>query len=204
MIPFFAEGSANWIQLQNLPNRAFVCGFCNTHVASIRGYKLGRLGDGSGPQVGGVYICPNCGGAAFFDPEGEQHPGAAFGNPVEHVPADLTSIYDEARRCTAESCYTAAVLLCRKMLMHIAVEKSAKPGLSFLEYVTFLSDKGYVPPDGKHWVDHIRRKGNEATHEIVLGCFVAFRFRSRKWRELASIMVRDPDRGRRLYRDRRV
>jgi hypothetical protein len=27
---------------------------------------------------------------------------------------------------------------------------------------------GYVPPDGKGWVDHIRKKGNEATHEIAL------------------------------------
>jgi hypothetical protein len=25
-----------------------------------------------------------------------------------------------------------------------------------------------VPPNGKGWVDHIRKKGNEATHEIVL------------------------------------
>jgi hypothetical protein len=23
-----------------------------------------------------------------------------------------------------------------------------------------------VPPEGKGWVDHIRKKGNEATHEI--------------------------------------
>jgi hypothetical protein len=80
----------------------------------------------------------------------------------------LNALYDEARRCTAQSCFTAAVLLCRKMLMHIAVEKAAKEGLNFFEYVNFLSDKGYVPPDGKHWVDHIRKKGNEATHEIVL------------------------------------
>jgi hypothetical protein len=28
--------------------------------------------------------------------------------------------------------------------------------------------KGYVPPNGKHWVDHIRKKGNEATHEVSL------------------------------------
>jgi hypothetical protein len=26
----------------------------------------------------------------------------------------------------------------------------------------------YVPPNGKQWVDHIRKKGNEATHEIAL------------------------------------
>jgi len=25
-----------------------------------------------------------------------------------------------------------------------------------------------VPPNGKGWVDHIRRKGNEATHEITV------------------------------------
>ena len=54
------------------------------------------------------------------------------------------------------------------MLMNIAVEKSAKVGLSFFDYVNFISDEGYVPPNGKHWVDHIRKKGNEANHEIVL------------------------------------
>jgi hypothetical protein len=25
-----------------------------------------------------------------------------------------------------------------------------------------------VPPNGEEWVDHIRQKGNEANHEIVL------------------------------------
>jgi hypothetical protein len=29
--------------------------------------------------------------------------------------------------------------------------------------LTFLSDKGYVPPNGKRWVDRIRTKGNQAT-----------------------------------------
>ena len=37
-----------------------------------------------------------------------------------------------------------------------------------IEYVQYLSDKGYVPPDGKEWVDHIRKKGNEANHEISI------------------------------------
>ena len=35
-------------------------------------------------------------------------------------------------------------------------------------YVEYLSNKGYVPPNGRGWVDHIRKKGNEANHEIVL------------------------------------
>jgi len=58
----------------------------------------------------------------------------------------------------------------RKILMHLAVEKGAPAGKSFLEYVKYLAQKGYVPPNGYGWVDHIRTKGNEANHEIkVMG-----------------------------------
>jgi hypothetical protein len=52
--------------------------------------------------------------------------------------------------------------------MHIGVQQGAEEGKNFLFYVKYLSDQGYVPPNGKHWVDHIRKKGNEANHEIVL------------------------------------
>ncbi len=52
--------------------------------------------------------------------------------------------------------------------MHIAVQKGAKQGDSFVKYVEYLAAKGYVPPDGKIWVDYIRQKGNEANHEINL------------------------------------
>jgi hypothetical protein len=54
--------------------------------------------------------------------------------------------------------------------MHIGVEKGAEENKPFLYYVDHLANQGYVPPNGKHWVDHIRRKGNEANHEIrVMG-----------------------------------
>lgn len=168
MARFFPENSANWRHASDLPNKLFTCGFCNTTVASIRGYKLGHHPDGSGQQIGGIYICPSCGGPVFLDAQNIQHPSHVFGNSVEGVPKELNELYEEARRCAGQRCFTAAVLLCRKILMHIAVEKSAAEGLKFIEYVEFLSNKGYVPPDGKHWVDHIRKKGNEATHEIVL------------------------------------
>jgi Domain of unknown function (DUF4145) len=52
--------------------------------------------------------------------------------------------------------------------MNIAVHLGAPEGNSFMSYVQYLADKGYVPPDGKGWVDHIRKKGNEANHEIKL------------------------------------
>ena len=52
--------------------------------------------------------------------------------------------------------------------MHIAVSKGAGEGLNFIDYVEFVASKGYVPPDARNWVDHIRTKGNEANHEIVI------------------------------------
>ncbi len=52
--------------------------------------------------------------------------------------------------------------------MSVAVSQGAKEGLSFKAYVDFLASSGYVPPNGKAWVDHIRDRGNEANHEIKL------------------------------------
>ncbi len=165
---FFNIHEYNWYKLQRLENQAFICGYCNTNVSSIDGYKLGEHGDGSGKQVASLHICPNCGGPIFFTQSGEYRPSPALGNTVQYVPNELNKLYEEARRCTSENCYTGSVLLCRKMLMNIAVEQGAKEGRQFIEYVTYLSDNGYTPPSGKHWVDHIRKKGNEATHEIAV------------------------------------
>jgi hypothetical protein len=165
---FFPEGGANWSRLQDLPNEAFNCGFCSTKVSSTKGYKLGIHSDASGGLLGATYICPNCGGPNFFAPGGTRYPSPAFGNSVKHVPPDLDALYNEARRSSSQNCYTGAVLLCRKMLMNIAVQQGAGEGLKFIEYVNFLAEKGFVPPNGKHWVDHIRKKGNEATHEIAI------------------------------------
>lgn len=52
--------------------------------------------------------------------------------------------------------------------MHIAVSKDAPAGESLISYVEYLADSNYVPPDARDWVDHIRKKGNEANHEIIL------------------------------------
>jgi hypothetical protein len=64
--------------------------------------------------------------------------------------------------------YTPAVLACRKILMNVAVSLGAKAGDTFASYVQFLAHQGYIPPNGRHWVDHIRKKSNEANHEITL------------------------------------
>lgn len=165
---FFKDNEANWLQYQIIYNKSFICGYCGNKVASDRGYKIGRTSNGAGEQIGAIYVCPSCKGPNFNTPNENWLPGQIFGRSVKNVPNDLNLLYEEARKCTKENCFTASVLLCRKMLMNIAVAQGAKEGLRFIEYINYLADNGFIPPNGRKWVDHIRKKGNEATHEIAL------------------------------------
>ncbi len=148
---------------------SFICGNCGKSVSENDGYTavVRHLGTTTGRPAWSILICHHCGMPSSFRLD-EQVPGPPFGNEVEHLPDDVKGMFKEARECCKVNSFTAAVLCCRKLLMHIAVSKGAESGKSFLDYVNYLADSGYVPPDGKGWVDHIRQKGNEANHEIVI------------------------------------
>lgn len=150
-----------WENLGTITSKSFTCGYCGNVVASNRGYY------NSSNSAKRIHICPHCNKPSVFDGD-FQLPGVAPGEDVTHLPVDVETLYKEARNCVAASCYTAAVLVCRKLLMNLAVAQGAKPGDTFIKYVEFLAAQGYVPPNGRGWIDHIRKKGNEANHEIVL------------------------------------
>ena len=114
-------------------------------------------------------MCPVCLRPTFFDEYASgQIPGISFGKTVESLPHDINEIYGEIRKSTGLGAYTLAVLGCRKILMHIAMEKGAKQGLAFIDYVDYLVDQHFAPPNSKPWVDKIRTIGNEANHEIKI------------------------------------
>jgi hypothetical protein len=153
----------NWEHERDVPPYSFDCGYCGHRVGPNRGYQAAK-------NSAYVYIriCSFCRRPTFVDQDGSQHPGVAHGSPVEHLPADVRTLYDEARRCMSVSAHTSAVLACRKILMHVAVDQGvAEEGESFVHYVDALAKANYVPPGGRKWVDRIRRAGNEATHEIA-------------------------------------
>ncbi len=152
---------SGWSNLASLPSRQYRCGYCSFNVASDRGYHS------DGP-AGIVYVCPNCQKPTYFEGLRLQMPGVVPGNEVSHVPNDLEVLYREARNCSGVGAYTASVLVSRKMLMNIGVSQGALPGLKFIEYIEHLAANNFIPPNGRGWVDHIRVKGNEATHEIAL------------------------------------
>ena len=155
-----------WDKPATLEPARFTCGFCGHLVSSEKGW---RLTDNNNRQYNGIFICPDCKCPTFIYPnDNARVPDSPFGTPVDNLPENLEALYEEARTCTANSAYTGAVLLLRKMLMNISVEQGAPEGKRFIEYVDFLADNHFIPPNGRHWVDHIRKKGNEATHEIAL------------------------------------
>ena len=149
----------NWNNLANITSKEYRCGYCGNVVASSQGYFINA-------QIN-IHICPHCTNPTYFS-GGAQTPGVAPGNEIEHLPKDVEALYREARNCVAISSYTSGVLTCRKLLMNIAVSQGAKEGQNFFSYVDYLADNGFVPPNGRAWVDHIRKKGNEANHEIIL------------------------------------
>jgi len=50
--------------------------------------------------------------------------------------------------------------------MNIAASHGADAGKTFQFYVDYLEANHFTPPKARDWLDHIRSKGNEATHEI--------------------------------------
>jgi hypothetical protein len=46
--------------------------------------------------------------------------------------------------------------------VNIALSKGARKGLKFAEYVHYLLDKGYVPPEGKRLIGPIRERWDNA------------------------------------------
>lgn len=151
----------SWEVTKEIGHFSYKCGFCGEKT----GVKAGYQTKGKRHRI---YICGGCNRPTFFEDREKQTPAPILGNEVTHLPQEINSLYKEARHCTQVESYTACVLVCRKILMHVAVEKQAPTNHSFIDYVEYLADKNYIPPDGKGWVDHIRTKGNEANHEIVV------------------------------------
>ncbi len=142
---------------------SYRCGWCDDRVSSEVGASAYEVA--TGHAVGLLRMCPGCGHPTYISDDG-QTPGTPYGEAVSHLPEQLVELYTEARACLAVGAHHAAVMVGRKILMHVAVEKGADKGKRFVEYVDFLRDNSLVPPDSRGWVDEIREVGNEANHEI--------------------------------------
>jgi len=143
----------------------YICGHCNTKVTGAVVAHYGWKSN-TGITIRNKWLlCPNC-SLGSVKVRNSIFPGSPFGPKLQGLPEDVNAAYEEARQCMKANAYTAAELLCRKILMHVAVEKGAKEGESFASYLTHLENHGYVTPPMKGWVDLIRKHGNKATHKL--------------------------------------
>ena len=155
-----------WSNSVEIESQKYRCGYCGSDIATQRGWQ-GNWSSGSSVKVY-IAICHQCTRPTFIEQDGARTPGSKYGQAVKDITdPSVAELYDEARRCTGEGCFTAAVLCCRKLLMHIAVSKGAEEKKTFISYVQYLRDNNYISPGAEGWVDHIRETSNEANHEIV-------------------------------------
>lgn len=152
-----------WHGLNNINSRTYICGFCGDKINTKEGYF-------SSNGNAYIYICSGCKQPTFFDFEDKQFPAPLYGKDIKNLPEDIKKIYLEIRDSIKNNCFTGAILLGRKLIMHIAIDKAgAKPGKKFVEYINAIVKSDYLPLKASILLDTVRKSGNQKNHEIILG-----------------------------------
>ena len=165
-MPFY-ENLINNVPISSPKSRLdYKCGHCDRYVSGrVVNIYTREPGRADLPHIQFI-ICPSCIKGSLWQ-EGKIIPGTKPGEKLEGLPIEIENAYQEARSCFSINAFTACDLLCRKILMHVGVNKGAEEGKSFISYLNFLEDQGYITPIIKEWADLIREIGNQSTHELI-------------------------------------
>jgi hypothetical protein len=97
------------------------------------------------------------------------------------LPDVEASAWWEARACLSVGAYTASVMMCRKILLHVAVTHGLQPidangrSPAFVQAIDHLEKEGLVTKIMRPWVERIKQVGNQANHELAaIGAADAF------------------------------
>lgn len=155
----------SWGNAGDMGSARYVCGHCGAEVGPSKGFFKDAP---AGHRKAFVYICPTCNRPTYIIDDGtEQTPGPLVGRSIANITdPDVENLYAEARKCLASGAPSAAVMVSRKLLMHMAVQQGAKGNQGFTYYAQYLIDQGIV---GKTFVDlvkHIKDEGNSENHEL--------------------------------------
>lgn len=156
-------------ELRYFPNSRLVCRYACGHC---------------GKDVGGAAVCyqvfplaiwlrcPNCFNGSVWSGEGLYPPSLsssrAYTMDVAGLPDNIAHVYHEARKAISVQMHTSCELLCRKILVAVAVDKGAK-GKTTRNHKTcirYLVRKGHVAGLETGMASFVRLAGNQSTHEI--------------------------------------
>ena len=135
------------------------CGHCGVRVAGI---VVASCPNRSIEWIG----CPACHNGSVANSDGVVYPMPLPGDETQGLEDSIKGAYKEARQSLSSQNNTACVLMCRKILMYVAVDKGADKGKQFTYYVDYLVEQGHITSTMRDWVDKIRELGNEAAHVI--------------------------------------
>lgn len=155
--------SGEWVHLKTGRPLKCICYNCNNMISSNKYYETwvpGRLTKSL------IHICPHCNAPIVRDYEGKHVISPLIGKNIKKLPEDIERIYLEIRKSMQANCFNGAIMLMRKLIMHIAVEEGADEGKNFTEYINFLCDEGVVPRKSKGKADLVRTLGNGVNHQI--------------------------------------
>lgn len=160
-----------WRDTQSIESLPYFCGWCDNQVASTEGWG-GFAGESDNYMQ--ICICPHCTQPSIFKLKlgSSGHKSLALPAPnvakkIKGMPDEVKHAYIEACKCLAQNAPTTAVMMCRKLLVYVAIQEGAKKDLDgYGPYVNFLKEKGHVPPNAHKMVDLVRKIGNDANHEL--------------------------------------
>jgi len=115
--------------------------------------------------------CVNC-GLGLVENKGVAAPGVKPLSTPQGVEAREREVWEEARSCLAVGANAAAVMLCRNLLLHVAIGNGLSPeddkgrSPNFDVAVNHLQSVGVITVRMKPWVDRIREVGNQANHKL--------------------------------------
>lgn len=146
------------------------CGHCGgtQHVVVAR--CSDQTGHPSQPSTKWVR-CISCLRGSVLE-AGAIHPNSKPLRTPRGLPPTDAAIWEEVRACLGAQAHAAAVMLCRKLLLHVAVANGLEPknekdrAPSFLQAVDHLQAEEVITKKMRPWVDRIKDVGNEGAHEL--------------------------------------
>jgi hypothetical protein len=136
------------------------------HCGGVQALKIGQ-----GPNT--VWLrCATC-EKGYVKNGGEVAPAALPMRTPDKLPSEDRAVWHEVRTCLGSGAHMAAVMLCRKLLLHLAVENGLEPentkghAPGFAECVKHLQKAGVITQQMLEWVEPIKDVGNTANHKIA-------------------------------------
>lgn len=152
----------DWVHTRD---RCAFCGADQMIIVALAGSEQ------SGRPAARWLRCVSC-LKGHVDNEGTISPGVRPLDTPDVLVGDDLAAWDEALGCLSVGANTAAVMMCRKLLFHIAVSHGLpeKDGSgrapNFAKALKHLEDEGVITKHMRPWVTKIKDVGNEANHEI--------------------------------------